>query len=112
MTKEEYNTKIDKLNNEHYNKVRQVDFEYAKERTIANVGDIVVSNTGISLEVTGFMLNHKYYGNMPYLSYKGYILTKKGTRRKNLEMTQLVPSQIVSVNGKEIHYEQDLILKN
>lgn len=107
MTKEEYHKKIEALNKEYFNCVKVVDEVYAKERAIAKKGDIIVSNTGVSVEVTGFVLNKAYYGNMPYLSYKGYILTKKGTRRKNLEMTQYAPSQIVSVNGKEVHYEQD-----
>ena len=107
MTKEEYHKEIEKLNKDYNDKVRQVDLEYAKERVIAKVGDIIVSNTGKSVEVTEFVLYRRYYGGMPYLSYQGYILTKKGTRRKKLEMTQYAPSQIVSVNGKEVHYEQD-----
>ena len=107
MTKEEYHKKIEALNKEYFDCVRVVDEVYAKERAIAKKGDIIVSNFGVSVEVTGFILYRRHYGNMPYLSYKGYILTKKGTRRKNLEMMQFAPSQIVSVNGKEVHYEQD-----
>lgn len=107
MTKEEYHKKIEALNKEYFNCVKVVDEVYAKERAIAKKGDIIVSNTGVSVEVTGFALGHSYGSNMPYLYYVGYILTKKGTRRKNLEMVQYAPSQIVSVNGKEVHYEQD-----
>lgn len=107
MTKEEYQKRVDALNKEYHNCLRVVELEYAKERAIAKVGDIIVSNTGTSVEVTGFRLSRAYYGNMPYLSYEGYILTKKGVRRKKLEMTSFAPSQIVSVNGKEVHYEHD-----
>lgn len=107
MTKEEYHKKIEALNKEYFNRVKIVNLDYAKEHAIAKKGDIVVSNTGVSIEVTGFILNKGYYSNMPYLTYEGYILTKKGTRRKNQEMAAIAPMNVASVNGKEVHYEQD-----
>ena len=79
MTPEEYSKKIQELNNDHLNKKRAVDWEFAHSNKIADVGDTIIDHSAsVIIESIGL----SYHGRMPTCNYKGKNLIKSGKQSK------------------------------
>lgn len=78
MTKDEYKTKLDAINNEHDINLRKLDYSYAMQFKKAAVGDIIVcSSNERVLRVESIKLSRGPRGTPPDIVYCGELLKKR-----------------------------------
>ena len=86
MTEQELKKALEQENIEHKNKVFQLKKSYALEKNTVKIGDII-SSDGLSIQVAEIKICVDVFP--PKCRYYGYELTKKGERRKDMNIESI-----------------------
>jgi hypothetical protein len=93
MTKDEYKSKFDEINNDCQLKLKSLAKEYAISNNPYKIGDVVTDHMGsIKIEQIQFTLGGGKY--IPECAYTGIELTKKGEPNKRGTKRRIYQSSI------------------
>jgi hypothetical protein len=105
MTQQEFDNRLNFIENRYYDATEQLYIEYAKSNNPCEIGDIIEDHVGKG-QIIKQKVRQSYFDKYSLMIYECIELKKDGTPKKKETLRTIYQCNLKSINGKPYKFDE------